>query len=542
MTSAAGIQRRRWRAPQADGAILESPLLSEAGGIAARNHALLERSSVVIDGRPLAELRAEVRRELFDCHQKSRAAQQQCSCAPRSPEGLWFVTGHQPVLAHPGVWVKNISTAVLARRHNGIGLNLVVDNDLVNTRSIAIPLGTRDEPRLATAAFDENGGIAPWEEAEIKSPETFESFGRSVSSTIRDTWGFTPLLEGAWAPAIAAAKETGCLISGLTAVRVDLERRHGLGNCESRISRMAQSTAFLHFVRHLAANAGQFRQSHNRRLGEYRRLNGVRSHSHPVADLASNGERFELPLWVWRKGDHLRQRVFAEKNGDRVTLFDGAAEFVTFAANGSDPRHLDPLRGLGEQGIRLRPRALATTLFSRLVVADVFLHGIGGAKYDELSDAIGNDFFGIEMPEFITLTGTWRLPLGDAFQSAKDDWLKAQRQIRDARYNAERVANLESSSLVDEKLQLVGQLDRLREPGGSTRRERREIATRIRRIEESLARTVADRVPAFLVKRTHAERQIAANRILKNREFAAVLHPAESYAAWVGQVRSAVGS
>jgi hypothetical protein len=446
------------------------------------------------------------------------------------------------VLAHPGVWVKNISTAVLARRHGGIGLNLVVDNDLVNTRSIAIPVGTREEPRLTTAAFDQNVGIAPWEEAEINSLETFENFGRGVSETIRELWGFTPLIEPAWAPAIAAAKETGCLISGLTAVRVDLERRNGLGNCESRISRMAQSTAFLHFVRHLAAHAEAFCEAHNRRLAEYRRLNRVRSHSHPVADLAADGERFELPLWVWRQGDRVRQRVFAGKQGERITLFNGAAEFVSFAANGSDPRHLDPLRALADQGIRLRPRALTTTLFSRLVVADVFLHGIGGAKYDELSDAIGNDFFGIEMPEFITLTGTWRLPLGAAFDSAKEDWLRAQRQLRDARHNAERIADLDSDSLVAEKRQLVGELDRLRQPGRSTRRQRRQIAARIRMVEESLAKAVADRVPAFLVKRTHAEQQIAANRILKNREFAAVLHPAESYAAWVSQVRSAVGS
>jgi hypothetical protein len=542
VTAASGIQKRKWRAPQADGAILESPPLTEAGEIAARNHAALEQSAVLIDGRPLAELRAEVRKELFGRHQQSRAAQQQCSCAPRSPEGLWFVTGHQPVLAHPGVWVKNIAAAALARDHGGIGLNLVVDNDLVNTRSIAVPRGTHDEPRLATVPFDENGGIAPWEEARIKSFAKFEDFGRGISDSIEKTWGYSPMLRDVWPSAVAAARDSGCLITGLSAVRTELERRHGLGNCESRISRMAQSTAFLHFVRHLAANAEQFRESHNRRLAEYRRLNRVRSHSHPVAALAANADRFELPLWAWRKGESIRRRVFATHRSDRIELSDGQSMFATFGVAAASSAQLDPLLRLADQGIRLRPRALATTLFSRLIIADVFLHGIGGAKYDELSDAIGRDFFGIEMPEFITLTGTWRLPLGAAFDSAKDDWLRAQRQIRDARYNAERIADLGPNSLVNEKIALVDELDRLREPGRSTRRQRREVATRIRRAEESLARSVADRVPAFLVKRSHAEQQIAANRILRNREFAAVLHPAESYAAWVKQVRSAMGS
>ena len=41
---------------------------------------------------------------------------------------------------------------------------------------------------------------------------------------------------------------------------------------------------------------------------------------------------------------------------------------------------------LPSRGIRLRTRALTTTLFARYVLGDLFVHGIGGAKYDELGD------------------------------------------------------------------------------------------------------------------------------------------------------------
>ena len=48
----------------------------------------------------------------------------------------------------------------------------------------------------------------------------------------------------------------------------------------------------------------------------------------------------------------------------------------------------------------LRPRALTLTLFARLCLGDFFIHGIGGGKYDEVTDAIIRDYFGVEPPAY----------------------------------------------------------------------------------------------------------------------------------------------
>ena len=45
-------------------------------------------------------------------------------------------------------------------------------------------------------------------------------------------------------------------------------------------------------------------------------------------------------------------------------------------------------------------------MFARLAVADLFIHGIGGAKYDELTDAIGERFFGIQLRPYMVVSGT----------------------------------------------------------------------------------------------------------------------------------------
>ena len=72
---------------------------------------------------------------------------------------------------------------------------------------------------------------------------------------------------------------------------------------------------------------------------------------------------------------------------------------------------VEQLAAWEKQGIKIRTRALTTTLYARLLLSDLFLHGIGGAKYDQVTDAICERFFGIQLPSYVTVSGTLRLPI-----------------------------------------------------------------------------------------------------------------------------------
>jgi hypothetical protein len=78
----------------------------------------------------------------------------------------------------------------------------------------------------------------------------------------------------------------------------------------------------------------------------------------------------------------------------------------------SDDLALEQLAAWERSGIRLRPRALFTTLYARLVLCDLFLHGIGGGKYDELTNELIARYFQLVPPTFVVATATMRLPLG----------------------------------------------------------------------------------------------------------------------------------
>ena len=53
-----------------------------------------------------------------------------------------------------------------------------------------------------------------------------------------------------------------------------------------------------------------------------------------------------------------------------------------------------------------------------LLVADVFVHGIGGSAYDEITDDIVHSLTGCQPPRMPWFQGTLRLPLETQFQNS----------------------------------------------------------------------------------------------------------------------------
>src|SRR5262249_11009309 len=105
---------------------------------------------------------------------------------------------------------------------------------------------------------------------------------------------------------------------------------------------------------------------------------------------------------------------------------------------------------LTRRGFKIRSRALTNTMFARLFVAEVFIHGIGGAKYDELTDEIIRRFYGIEPPQFMVFSATLRLPL-QSFPVTATDHNRLAVKLRDMRYNPQR--HLPESALREQRVQ-----------------------------------------------------------------------------------------
>jgi hypothetical protein len=159
-------------------------------------------------------------------------------------------------------------------------------------------------------------------------------------------------------------------------------------------------------------------------------------------------------------------------------------------------------------------------MFSRCLLGDLFIHGIGGAKYDELGDAISSRFLGFEPPTFLTLSMTaW---LGLAEHSTSPAALTAlDRTIRALIYNPDRhlpePCSDDQRRLVEAKRAIVG-----RDPADHPGRIARFRA--IREINEALAPAVAGRLAAAREDRRRVVEELEADRVAHSREFSFVLY------------------
>ena len=97
-----------------------------------------------------------------------------------------IVTGHQPELFHPGVWIKNFAAASIAAATGGVGLNLIVDNDIPKSTSIVVPAVGAQGIRLTRVEFDRWGGDAPFEDSPVQEDERFSTFADRVHAVMGD--------------------------------------------------------------------------------------------------------------------------------------------------------------------------------------------------------------------------------------------------------------------------------------------------------------------------------------------------------------------
>jgi hypothetical protein len=105
-------------------------------------------------------------------------------------------------------------------------------------------------------------------------------------------------------------------------------------------------------------------------------------------------------------------------------------------ADGDAQGAVERLMELPRQGIRVRSRALITTLWARLVLGDLFLHGIGGAKYDQVTDAVIDRFFGLVPPGYLVLSATLLLPIPRQ-RSGAEEARAIERRLRDLDWHPE---------------------------------------------------------------------------------------------------------
>lgn len=507
-------------------------------GFAAVPRVLAENIQLLAShGEPLTGLRKRARRQLIDDAIRYTSAYRDVSWVDAghtdSPvrEPI-MMAGHQPSIFHPGVWFKNFALSHLAEQTGAIAVNLIVDNDVASGSSIRVPTvdPISGEVMQQVVAYDVTGGGVPYEQTTIRDREMFDTFDKRVREAAK-TLVNDPCVTKLWKHAQAAIARCGVAGCALAQSRHGLEGEVGLKTLELPLGVVCRTTAFAEFVLSILSELPRFHRCYNDAANEYRKAHGIRSTAHPVPNLTEDGEWFEAPMWIYGNDSPQRKPAWVRLSDDHLVISDRAdrelridIRFPKLAA--------EKLANFASPNFKLRPRALLTTMYARLVLSDLFLHGIGGGKYDQLGDMIMRSFFMVAPPQFMVISATLQLPGLDSTDYSTEI-RRLKRAIRETEFQPERFADQVTfdSKTLDRKQTLLAQIP--------AKGQRKAWHDEMRQINTSLSRELDQVRSSLRFELAKLQRKATSESLLSSREHPFCIFPleylTETYRSLLGQ-------
>ncbi|MEE8597179.1 MAG: hypothetical protein V3T09_05160 [bacterium] len=442
----------------------------------------------------------------------------------RTPDKPIIQTGYPPILAHPGILIKDSLVNTIAEKTKGIGINMVVDNDTCHDNWLNIPNINRLEPSTEKIEFIPNLQGLAFEEAGHTDLTQLTTFKKDVlrilsNPDMKDT--FTNFID----IGIKLCKEIQRLSDLFTSARCAYLQKFSINNLEIPVSLICETESFLNFFLHITKDIRNFARIYNAKLEEYRKLKRISSKANPLPDLKEKGHVIELPFWIWKENEP-RKQLFASIITDKQINLMYENIIVTsldFCGNGNQSDNLQKLRNLISIGIKIRPKAIVNTMYSRMFFSDLFIHGVGGAKYDLITDEIIRTFFGVEPPGYAIITATLHLPY-KPHDVSSEDIRKLKHVIKDMDYNPERYASgkimedAEMKSMVNEKKKLITAEMHNGE-------EKHRTFSRLKQLNSLMKEKIEPLIEEREKETEEVEKKLIYNSIVTNREYPFCIYP-----------------
>ena len=478
------MARSRTTIPTGHGEVLAEPAYEQWAALIQDNVTRSRDWTFELCGEPVSAVRAQARAEALE-RAREFSARLGVPVRDASTQDLLVVTGHQPEIYHPGIWIKDFLLQRLSEDTGAAAIDVVVDSDSFDTVEVHSPC-LRPDVRVCRAFLAVGTVDGCYACTPVPPPDAIRMFCAAAAEHLATL----P------APAIghhfarfctdleAAAADAHDLGELLTMARRRFEAPAGTDYLELPVTSMARSRAFATLVAHMALHADEFARVYNGALADYRDRTGVRTPAQPFPDLRCEEGLIELPLW------HLR-------DGGRTTVWARTGAVPALVADG------DVLCELGECGEAVEtimgsqlvpaPKALTLTMFTRLLVADFFIHGVGGGKYDQVTDDVFRRFFGIEPPAYAVASMTVYLPLG-AHVVRDEEIEQAAMTLNRIKHNPDQMLDevefetaeehSRAAALAQEKSDLVEEIR-------ATDADRKTIGRKIREVNDELAAMLA---------------------------------------------------
>lgn len=325
-----------------------------------------------------------------------------------------IVSGHQAQWHSPGVWIKTALAEAVGRKTNSVAIQLVLDHDIYST-ALEMPA------KIADGGYEIRK--MPIEKSNPTLPVEFRTQQGSMKDLLDAAKHYFP---NACVNKFFAGSDADNIpkmpADAITYFQAKINQYLGLNVLYLPVSIMSQTDIFYSFAVDIINKAHEFSDMYNAAIEKNKSVNALRK--------LSDGQLTELPFWIV-SADKGRRTAYVKSEDDKITIYaadEPVAKFDCITARKLQ-KHLAP------QGLGIRPKAITLTLFVRLFLADLFIHGIGGAKYEVITDYLIANFYNVQVNPFTTATMTLRLFDGQYQPNIQSQISKAKGQLRDITFN-----------------------------------------------------------------------------------------------------------
>ncbi len=401
--------------------------------------------------------------------------------------GPIIMTGHQAGLWHAGILAKYIySNRVAARMRGSLGssqwAHVVVDQDVNDAASVSYP--TTDVRR-------ETLRLAPF------LPGTPTCRAPSIKTVIPPDSAALPAVTRAWervGPLLIANAHHPNIARQWAGVLSSLLTPLAPGGVAIFASDLSQTPGFAAVLTAMAADGERCVWAYNAAAAATPRAR--------IAPLRMSAHRAELPLW-------------------------------RISGSSRHPVYSDELMNIDHR--ELAPRALMLTAFMRLFACDLFVHGLGGGIYDQITDAWIKAWRPAwTLAPTAVVTATLHLPFPDATGLATPEAIaRAAWEYHRARHDPALLGDAGSAAA---KQELLTRIRSLRESGAPARGAYLDLH---KLLEEARTRGTA-RLEAI---KSHAHELAASSEragVVFDRTWPFVYHSEASLAGLASEIEAAI--
>lgn len=406
------------------------------------------------------------------------------------PSGRVVMSGHQAELWHAGILTKLLALGDAARSSKAAAAWLVVDQDANEPGIIRYPSSGKT---LVAAEWRISASDARKTDVPVAARAAFSA------RELEPRWGDKPAATGAVACGLGAIRDAFLDTADAPdlAEQVIRTTRKLLGPMDAgvtwiRATGMTRTELFAEVVERMKADPAACIAAYNAAVAR-----------HAGAGMAPlNAARGELPLWRVR-ADAARGRVLASTIAGIPT---------------------------GE----LAPRALLMTGLMRHAGCELFIHGLGGGKYDVIAEEWLGAWLSWKLAPAVVATGTLLAKLSDSPPPSPESLARARWSLHHARHTPQTLGDSWSQRRKEE---LVEEIRGLRKRGADSYRaysSLQELLSRVRIEHQDALAGLAREVSAL-------ESRAKESKVALDRTWAFPLHERGSIQALQAAVSAAFG-